>query len=429
MLLRKVTILSAIVILLAACSNKNDFIFKGAFPEALDYARVNDKYLFIDFYTKWCGTCKVFDSFIKTDTTFRAYLAKSFVFLKVNAEEKEGIMLKNRYAVNGYPTFLVTDSRGTELGRMVGFNNKEEKTASLLITKTNDFLKSTGIYNEIAKLENEYKADTTNYKLLEKIVAEYLTRKHYLKVKIYSAKLMESPAPAAIQTKARYYYGMAALLADNDPAFLTNFISDNPNLDLEIKGTASQRLLYFYKDKNDLENTDYYYNQMIEMAPSKNYYKKEYARFLYENNLHIEMANKLTLEYAALPEVQDDHWVPFLLAYYYLNKDQPDKGIAEFDSWMAKYTADWKIEDKYWPYVFYAKFALRNNIQLARALKYTQAAEDYRNSFEDKILTGQILSSMGRQSEAADKINEALELAGTDSEYEQARQLLAQLVP
>ena len=96
---------------------------------------------------------------------------------------------------------------------------------------------------------------------------------------------------------------------------------------------------------------------------------------------------------------------------------------------MGKYTSAWSIDDKYWPYVFYARFALRNNIRLATALNYAIEAENYRNSFEDKILTGQILSAMGRQSEAADKINEALELAGTDSEYAQAKQLLARLVP
>jgi thioredoxin-related protein len=425
MFLKKVTILPVIIILSFACTNDRDLIFKGAFSEALDYAKLNKKYLFIDFYTKWCGTCKGFDSFIKTHKLFQEYLNKSFVFLKVNAEEKEGIMLKNRYSVNGYPTFLVTDSKGNELGRIVGFNNKEEGTASLLITKINDFLKSKGIYNEITKLENEFKADTTNYKLLERIIKEYFIRKQYLKVKKYSSKLIELAENPATKTKAQYYYGMSTLLGDSNPSYLTNFVRNNPNLDLELKGKSSLRLLYFYKEKNDLVNTDYYYNQMIEIAPTKYYYKKEYARFLFENNFHIETANKLTLEYASVPEVQNDHFVPFLLAYYYFNKNQLEKGITEFDNWMAEYTVDWSIEDKYWPYVFYAKFALRNNVRLAIALEYAKEAENYRNSFEDKLLTGQILFSMERVNEATDKVNEALELADTENEYLQAKQLLA----
>lgn len=425
MFLKKVILLPFIIILLSTCSDDRDLIFKGTYSEALEYAGQNNKYLFIDFYTKWCGTCKIFDSFINTERSFREYLNKNFVFLKVNAEEKEGIVLKNRYFVNGYPTFLITDSRGTELGRIVGFNNKD----SLFVAKINDILKSKGIYNEITKLENEYKADTTNYKLLEPIIEEYLGRKQYFKVKIYSTKLIEFAEDPAIKTKARYYYGMAALFGNSDPSYLTNIIENDPNMDWELKASGSLRLLYFYKEKNDLAHTDYYYNQMIEIAPSKNYYKKEYARFLYENNFHLETANKLALEYAALPEVQDDHWVPFLMAYYYLNKNQLGKGITEFDNWMGKYTSTWSIDDKYWPYVFYARFALRNNVRMATALNYAIEAENYRNSFEDKILTGQILSAMGRQSEAMAKINEALDLAGTDSEYAQAKQLLADLVP
>jgi hypothetical protein len=307
-----------------------------------------------------------------------------------------------------------------ELGRLVGFNTKD----SLFGAKINDILKSKGIYNAITKLENEYKADTTNYKLLDPIIKEYFSKKQYSKVKIYSSKLIEFAEDPAIKTKARYYYGMAVLLGDSDPSYLTSFIGNDPNLDWESKGLASLRLLYFYKEKNDLVHTDYYYNQMIEIAPSKNYYKKEYARFLYENNFHLETANKLTLEYAAQPEVQDDHWVPFLMAYYYLNKNQLGKGITEFDTWMAKYTSTWSIDDKYWPYVFYTRFALSNRVRLARALRYAREAENYRNSFEDKILTGQILSAMGRQSEATNKIKEALELASTEAEYTQAKQLL-----
>ena len=408
-----------------ACNNDRDLIFKGTFYEALNSAKLNNKYLFIDFYTKWCGTCKLFDSFINTDTSFQKYLNKSFVFLKVNAEEKEGIMLKNKYSVNGYPTFLITDFQGMELGRIVGFKNKEERMAPLLIAKINDFLKSKGIYNEVIILENEFKEDTTNYKLLETIVKEYFTRNQYFKVKIYSAKLIEIAINPTSKIKAQYYYGMATLLGDANPIFLSSFIMNNPQMDLELKASSIMRLLYFYEEKNDLVNTDYYYNKLIEINPTGYYYKKKYARFLFENNFHIEKASKLTLEYASIAEVQNDHYVPFLLAYYYLNKNQLEKGITEFDNWMAKYTEDWPMEENYWPYVFYARFAFRNNVRLTRALKYAKEAENYRNSFEDKLLTGQVLASMGRISDATNKINEALELADTENEYLQAKQLLA----
>ena len=48
------------------------------------------------------------------------FFNKTFVNAKFNAEKGEGVDVAKRYSVKAYPTFLILDSDGEEVGRIVG---------------------------------------------------------------------------------------------------------------------------------------------------------------------------------------------------------------------------------------------------------------------------------------------------------------------
>ncbi len=82
-----------------------------SFQQALEKAKQEDKILYIDFYTTWCGPCKIMaKNYFPTDEAGEVYNA-DFVSLKIDAEKGEGVQLAKKYEVRGYPTSLFLDPR------------------------------------------------------------------------------------------------------------------------------------------------------------------------------------------------------------------------------------------------------------------------------------------------------------------------------
>lgn len=86
-----------------------------------------DKPIFMDIYTTWCGPCKYLSSNIFPTQIVGDYMNAKFVNTKFDAEKGEGIELAKKYAVKGYPTMLILNSKGEELGRLVGSSRTPEE--------------------------------------------------------------------------------------------------------------------------------------------------------------------------------------------------------------------------------------------------------------------------------------------------------------
>ncbi len=96
----------------------------GSFNEAIVKAQSDKKLLFIDFYTTWCGPCKVLEQTTFKDGKVIAWLKQHTVAIRIDAEKEAD--LSNRYRVEGYPTLLFLRADGTEMGRAVGALNTDE---------------------------------------------------------------------------------------------------------------------------------------------------------------------------------------------------------------------------------------------------------------------------------------------------------------
>lgn len=101
-----------------------------------------DKPIFMDIYTTWCGPCKYLSSNIFPTQIVGDYMNAKFVNTKFDAEKGEGIELAKKYAVKGYPTMLILDAKGQELGRLVGSSRTPEEFVQRL-------------KDEIAKIEKK----------------------------------------------------------------------------------------------------------------------------------------------------------------------------------------------------------------------------------------------------------------------------------
>lgn len=79
--------------------------------EALAAAKQENKMVFIDFYTDWCGPCKKMAKEVFPQKKVGDFFNAKFVCLKLNAE-KEGKELAAKYQVRAYPTYVVLDTKG-----------------------------------------------------------------------------------------------------------------------------------------------------------------------------------------------------------------------------------------------------------------------------------------------------------------------------
>lgn len=97
--------------------------------EAIEQAKAEGKLVFFDFYTQWCGPCKMMAKNVFPQKEVGDYFNAKYVCVKLDAEnETEGKNYCERYAVKAYPTFVVVDPKtGKVLYNHAGgnFNGKE----------------------------------------------------------------------------------------------------------------------------------------------------------------------------------------------------------------------------------------------------------------------------------------------------------------
>lgn len=114
----------------APATSSSEVWFGGSFDEGVAQARATQKLVFVDFFTTWCPPCKKLDKDTFSAAEVKAELAK-MVSIKIDAESPAGVPVAKKYRVGAYPTLLVTDGKGLEVGRLVGFHTPDQLLAKL----------------------------------------------------------------------------------------------------------------------------------------------------------------------------------------------------------------------------------------------------------------------------------------------------------
>ena len=100
---------------------KGQMVFeKGDWASVLAKAQKENKMVFVDFYTTWCGPCKQMARDIFPMKKVGNFYNTHFVNYKIDAEKGEGKTLAKKYSVNAYPTYIFTDAKGNFLHQAIG---------------------------------------------------------------------------------------------------------------------------------------------------------------------------------------------------------------------------------------------------------------------------------------------------------------------
>lgn len=89
------------------------------FDEALTAAKKENKLVFIDFFTTWCGPCKKMSKEVFPQVEVGDYMNATFIPMKLDAEA-EGKDLARIYEVKAYPTYVIVNAKGEKVASFSG---------------------------------------------------------------------------------------------------------------------------------------------------------------------------------------------------------------------------------------------------------------------------------------------------------------------
>ena len=137
--------------------------FHGSWEEALMKARTEDKIIFVDAFTSWCGPCKNMAANTFTNAEVGEFYNLNFINMKIDMEKEMGIEFKRKYPVSAYPTLFYIDADGEVVLKSVGGKNAV------------DFVKLgesvSGKYDKSKKFEAAYNEGDRSYQLVYDYVA------------------------------------------------------------------------------------------------------------------------------------------------------------------------------------------------------------------------------------------------------------------
>src|SRR5258706_1255941 len=122
---------------------------EGPYAKALEEAKSSGRPMMVDFYTSWCGWCKVMDKQVFADAGVAAWCNENIVAISIDAEKGEGVELAKKFGVTGFPTFVFLDGSGAELDRQIGYAPKEKFLPLLKDVRAGNHLK--GLREQVAK--------------------------------------------------------------------------------------------------------------------------------------------------------------------------------------------------------------------------------------------------------------------------------------
>ncbi len=111
--------------LICKVSGQGIEFFQGTYGEALEKARQENKQLFVDVYTSWCGPCKLMAKEVFSRQDVGTFFNAHYISLQLDAEKEKDCEFFKNYQANGYPTFFWLDAQGKALQVHTGYTEAD----------------------------------------------------------------------------------------------------------------------------------------------------------------------------------------------------------------------------------------------------------------------------------------------------------------
>jgi thioredoxin-related protein len=220
----RIFILFSLILSFQAFAQKGIQFDEAPFADILAKAKKENKMVFMDAYTTWCGPCKMLVRNTFPDSAVGAFFNQYFISTSKDMERGEGTALARKYSVQAYPTLLFLDGDGNVIHRDAGYLNPEGFLALGKIAANND--------NNLSSLEKRFSSGDRSPDFLFK----------YMQVRFKMADNSHDPvAQAFLQTQSDWRAQVASTsimnFVENPSSAPFQFLLKNKNYFAEKFGT------------------------------------------------------------------------------------------------------------------------------------------------------------------------------------------------
>ena len=146
-------VLSIIIVLstLFASAQKGIEFQHKSFDEVCEMAAKQNKLVFVDVYTQWCGPCLAMVEEVFSLASVGDEMNKHFISVKIDAEHGEGVEIARKYGVRSFPTYYFIDPKNKEVLHRSGGRHEADEFLKIVENSMNPKLRSSHLYSEYKK--------------------------------------------------------------------------------------------------------------------------------------------------------------------------------------------------------------------------------------------------------------------------------------
>lgn len=330
--------LPLLILCLNSCSQVDTVIgidfYHGTFEEALQLAEEEEKLVFVDVYTSWCGPCKVMSETVFPDQEVGEFFNARFVSFKLDAEDMDvdGPRISNKYDVSAYPTLLFLKPDGEEVGRGVSGYDIEG-----LLGLAEDVLneKSTNP-KRLAELRTLYEDGDRAKDLVREYlhVASLVSAANYGKEDSYA--LTQKMQPIFDEYIETHRNDVESLINGEDFQLIRGYAARRPkshpavalvieNFDSFAEVVPEFALCYFVVETN--------YSTVIDLASAGDLSYKDHIALL---DTELKHAHSVIASEDSSNAILKDQLVPRARTQYLIGTNDWDGYVAEIDAKLEK---------------------------------------------------------------------------------------------
>lgn len=248
----------------------------GTWKEITAKAKKENKLIFIDCYTSWCGPCKRLSAEIFPLKIVGDLFNENFINYKVDMEKGEGIALQKKFHVGAFPTLLWINAEGEVIHRALGFMD-----ANALLAEAEKALNGG---SSLTELEARYQKDPNNVEYVKaflqslvktadvrarEVTEKYLLlipKEQYLDADVF--ELMTKNQPDPFSTAGQYFF-------EHRSAFEAKFKKTRTDVfAINIYDRYARSLLNQVKDGKELDEKSF--QKLIALMENQQFEKRHF---------------------------------------------------------------------------------------------------------------------------------------------------------
>lgn len=364
------------------------FVGEGMkWQDILNKAKAENKIVFVDAFTTWCGPCKKMAKDIFPNEKVGEVFNAKFVNAKIDMEKGEGLEIAKKYNVRAYPTYIFVNGDGELVHRSLGMMPAEK-------------------FIEVAQTASDPNK-------------QFYTLKKKYEAGEKSPEFLKSFSKAAMDAQEEE---LASKVASSYMATQKDWLTADNKAYILQYATSIESPLYAFLLKNKAEFTKSLPKEEVE-GTIENVAMGSIADYAFDRSTRAFNKEKAT-EYASkyLPKETVDKSISFLLLRQSMMRNDVPNMLNQASDYFEKYPTDNVNLLNQFAWTFYEKSDDKS--QLEKALKWSLRSIEIQDIYAFNDTAAALYFKLGNKQKAKEFAEKAIKQGKSSGEDVQETETL-----